>query len=363
MNPHQRTTRSANQTKQNTHTHTLNEQLLRSTEPGDEDDTRGSHLVRGSCAEQGQEGVGDGDLPENVGLELFVERARAHELERAGFRIARVVDQRVERGARLFDRGLDRGDRVRDVLLVGDVDLEELEVLSRRGVGLGHELVKVGLLASRGKDEEPVFGEGLGRVEADPRAGAGDDDRALAHGEGARLHALVQKKAVQGNAHDNRQKKSEDRGHESRKEEEERDVQHKIEPRVRLVQKRQRGEVLGRQAHLLQLLHLRCDVSKRGGRRRRMGGEFLKSVILLKKSEKPGGASFTRVSCALLPLSLSSLSNCLRTAATKLPATIICMGILTCAVHFLSPTEYATQDGWVDRDRRGPFSCEAALRI
>jgi hypothetical protein len=135
------------------------------------------HPALAALAHRGQEGPGHGQQPEHVGVEQRPEVTLGHRLQRAREGEAGVVDQHVEPAAAgpALDQPAGGLDRVR----VGHVQRQRLHpaagVAVQGGQGVGP--------APAGQDQVAGPGQAQGRVPADARGGAGDQD-----GEWCRLH-------------------------------------------------------------------------------------------------------------------------------------------------------------------------------
>ena len=124
-----------------------------------------------AAPDQRQERLDDGQLADEVHLQLLPEVGQRLELERPRLDDARVVDEAGQ--AALADGRRHRLDRARDRRRVGDVDEQRREITGRaRCQGLA-----VGLPSNPGEDPQAHLREMPGRSGPDARGGAGDDDR------------------------------------------------------------------------------------------------------------------------------------------------------------------------------------------
>ena len=124
-----------------------------------------------AAADQRQERLGDGHLPDQVDFELLAEVGHRLELERPGLDDARVVHQAEETA--IADRPPHELGRRGDGCIVGDLDGDRRE-LAR---GASHQCIAVGVLAHAGENPKTLLGEQQRRGGADARRGAGDEDR------------------------------------------------------------------------------------------------------------------------------------------------------------------------------------------
>jgi hypothetical protein len=115
--------------------------------------------------------LSDGDLADEVDLELLAEVVDREQLERSSDRGPGVVDEAGE--PRCAAIGLDALGRRRDRIRIGDVEDDRLEAVG----GDGRERRAILVAANRRENAVAASVEAQRRRPADPGRGAGDEER------------------------------------------------------------------------------------------------------------------------------------------------------------------------------------------
>ncbi len=128
-------------------------------------DRRDEHDPALGGAQPRQHGLGDGDLPEDVDLELATQLVERQPLDRSADEYARVVDDGVERRR-------ERGVECRHLLGIGDVERDRRDAAG----ALGCQRDAVGLAAHAAEDVPAGIGEAQGDGATDAARGTGDQN-------------------------------------------------------------------------------------------------------------------------------------------------------------------------------------------